>query len=529
MNELRALFHRAGLLPLAARDALALPTKDPWRLRAEGLDRRLSGEEFAAALGHIARHRGFKSNAKRPRSENAIGEEQKMLKAIEGTVEKLSRYRTVGAMFALDPEFADRKRNRGGGFDRSILRDDQEREMGALFAAQRRLGNAAATEELEAEYRRIALFQRPLQDSEHLLGKCQFEPTETRTARRGYAFEMFRLLSRLANLRLTERGNEWALTPEQMAEISADFGRRKGITYKAVRAALDLDPRVRFKGVPEKDEKYDIVARSGDAATGTYTLRQIVCDGGWRTLMATPVQRDRIAEIVTFRDDPASIRRGLDEAGVDPFLADAIMRGLADGKLGDFKGAGHISAKAARALLPPLSRGLGYADACAEVGYDHAAQAQVNVEDVRNPVARKALSEMLKQVRAIVAAHGAPDAIHVELARDIGKSAEERDEIKRGIEKRNKERDKLRDEFKDLLRREPTIDDMLRYELWKEQGGRCLYTDDPIDPNWIVSGDNRAQVDHILPWSRFGDDSFMNKTLCTAAANQAKRNRSPFE
>ncbi len=37
------------------------------------------------------------------------------------------------------------------------------------------------------------------------------------------------------------------------------------------------------------------------------------------------------------------------------------------------------------------------------------------------------------------------------------------------------------------------------------------------------------QVDHILPWSRFGDDSFMNKTLCMAYANQAKHGRTPFE
>ena len=39
----------------------------------------------------------------------------------------------------------------------------------------------------------------------------------------------------------------------------------------------------------------------------------------------------------------------------------------------------------------------------------------------------------------------------------------------------------------------------------------------------------RAQVDHILPWSRFGDDSFVNKTLCTARANQQKKGRTPFE
>ncbi len=47
-------------------------------------------------------------------------------------------------------------------------------------------------------------------------------------------------------------------------------------------------------------------------------------------------------------------------------------------------------------------------------------------------------------LRAVVREFGLPDAIHVELARDVGKSAEERDEIPRGIEKRNKEKDKRR-------------------------------------------------------------------------------------
>jgi CRISPR-associated endonuclease Csn1 len=38
-----------------------------------------------------------------------------------------------------------------------------------------------------------------------------------------------------------------------------------------------------------------------------------------------------------------------------------------------------------------------------------------------------------------------------------------------------------------------------------------------------------VQVDHILPWSRSGDDSFVNKTLCFAAANQNKRGDTPYE
>ena len=70
---------------------------------------------------------------------------------------------------------------------------------------------------------------------------------------------------------------------------------------------------------------------------------------------------------------------------------------------------------------------------------------------------------------------------------------------------------------------------MLRFELWKEQGQRCLYTDTNIHPSQIAASDNSIQVDHILPWSRFGDDSFQNKALCLAVANQQKKDSTPFE
>ena len=136
---------------------------------------------------------------------------------------------------------------------------------------------------------------------------------------------------------------------------------------------------------------------------------------------------------------------------------------------------------------------------------------------------------MLKQVRAIRQAHGLPDFIHLELARDIGKSAEERDEITRGIELQNKKRARSRQDLEELLQRRLVGDELLRYELWKEQNGWCLYSGEQIQVPWIAGDDNRVQIDHILPWSRFGDDSFMNKTLCLATANQAKKNRTPFE
>ena len=372
-----------------------------------------------------------------------------------------------------------------------------------------------------------------MQDSEHLLAACPFEPDQKRTARRCYAFEKFRLLSRLAALRLTVRGQEQPpLSAEQIGLAAADFGRHKSLSYRWLRKTLDLDPGVRFAGVAEKDEKNDFVARSGAAAEGTYALREVLGDAGWRVLMRNPVMRDRIGEVLTFRENPASIRRGLEEASVDGLILETLMDGVASGKFYAFTRAGHISAKAARALIEPLARGLVYSAACEAVGYNHAERIEVKLEDVRNPVARKAVTEMLKQVRAMAREFGGlPDFIHVELARDIGKSAEERDRISKGIEDRNKARDKARQRLEeDILDGRPaSLEELIRYELWKEQNGWCLYSGDYIEPGWIAAGDNRVQVDHILPWSRFGDDSFMNKTLCTARANQAKRGRTPFE
>ena len=113
--------------------------------------------------------------------------------------------------------------------------------------------------------------------------------------------------------------------------------------------------------------------------------------------------------------------------------------------------------------------------------------------------------------------------------RSVGKSAEERAKLTKGIEDRNVEKEKRRGEAAEHLGRAVSDDELLRYELAKEQNFKCIYSGDPIDPAGIAANDTRYQVDHILPWSRFGDDSYINKTLCTTKANQNKRGRTPFE
>lgn len=525
MNEVRELLHRHGLLEDDGKHALA-NRHDPWRLRVEGLDRRLSPRELALALGHIAKHRGFKSNSKRDHGANAADEAGKMLAAAARLREKEQSWRSVAETFLNDPELQDRRRNRDGVYDRTVLRADLEREVRLLLNRQRALGTPLATETLEAEFVETAFFQRPLADSEHMVGFCPLEPAEKRAARHAPSFEMFRLLARLTSLRIDGA----PLSAEQIALATRDFGRQQGITFTRLRKLLDLPPTARFDGTaPEDEGKRDVVARSGKAMPGAAALFKVLGEGGWEALRKSPDTLDRVAAVLTFREDINRIRQGFEELKLDAAVVQTLMAGVTAGAFKDFRGAGHISAKACRALHEHLAQGKVYSDACTAAGYTHAEQPETDLNSIANPVARKALGEALKQVNAIIRAHRVPDAIHVELARAVGKSADERAEIERGIEKRTKQKDKLRQQFRDDFQRDPTGDELLRYELWKEQRGFSLYSGEQIELDMLVSARNQVQIDHILPWSSSGDDSFVNKSLCLTTENQRKAGRTPFE
>ena len=528
MSAIRRLFKEQGLLQNSGPNALKIPDLDPWRLRAEALDRRLEPAEAAVALGHIARHRGFRSNSKRDCGANAASDTSKMLGAMEATRDKLSKYRSVGEMLALDPAFKDMKRNRDGSYWHSVFRADLENEVAQIFACQRALGSALAGIEFEEVYRDRAFYPGKQADSWDKVGLCPFEPAEKRAAKHSRSFELFRFLARLTSLRVVSGRNYRTLTEEEIRAAAADFGTTKGMTFARLRKVASI-AEDRFQGVAPGDEgKRDVVARSGKAAEGTSLLKECIGDTAWATLARRTEFPDRIAAILAFFESPESIKKELAALDIEPVILSAIEAGVADGTFAKFSKAGHISAKAARNINPHLMRGLTYDKACADAGYRHTDRVET---EITNPVARKAVLEAEKQIRAVVRKYGIPNRIHVELARDVGKSTEERSEIERGIERRNKEKDKLRDkEFPEAVGRAPSnSEELLRFELWKEQAGRCLYTDEIIHPSQIAASDNSVQVDHILPWSRFGDDSFHNKTLCLAVANQQKKDSTPFE
>ena len=218
-----------------------------------------------------------------------------------------------------------------------------------------------------------------------------------------------------------------------------------------------------------------------------------------------------------------SKKRDLPEANIEELIKADLPKGYL-----------HLSRKAVEQLLPHLENGDDEFTSIQKVYPDRADQTFDFHEllpmppDVRNPIVQRALVEVRKVVNAIIRKYGRPDRIRVELARDMKGSQEQRKQKSLDMWKRNQENEQTRK----MLREEhniayPSRDDIVKYHLWVEQEGICAYTTKPIPLNRLFSPD--IEVDHVMPYSRSLDDSFINKVVCFTRANRDKGNQTPAE
>ncbi len=172
---------------------------------------------------------------------------------------------------------------------------------------------------------------------------------------------------------------------------------------------------------------------------------------------------------------------------------------------------------------------------------------------LRNPIVEQITNETLQVVKNIWKEYGRPDEIHIELARDLKKNADERKKISNQITKNEVERKKtvailkelksanadsqsdierlrLWEETGDRIAREsypnfskePTRQEIEKYILWGEQNHISPYTGNVIPLSKLFTAE--YEIEHIIPRSRFFDDSFGNKTICEASINKFKDN-----
>lgn len=522
---------------LLERLSVELPEKSPWDLRAEGLERLLTDEEFARVLLHIAKRRGFQSNRRINTGEDADG--KKMLAGMAELEKQMaeSEKETVGAYLA----FLDKKRNEPDKYNHTVLRDLLRAEVVLLFERQRSFNNELASEKLCEDYSKIAFTQRPLQASIGLVGFCEFEREEKRAPRASRFGELFIAYSRLANLRIIlPQGGERRLSAEEMAVLIEEAqGLKSGVTFNKVKKMLELDDACAFnlanyrntskKKMTPEELKKEAENKILISLPAWHELKNALGEksADWDVLSRDAVAMNQVAVALTFFEDEKDVRPMLESLHLSPGAVAALMNVK-------FKGTVNLSLKALGNILPHMTDGLMYSDACVKAGYHHSKKAGRGLdklppfEPTRNPVTDRALAQSRKVINAVIREYGMPDRFHVELARELGKSKRLRDTIKKENDIRaddNKERKLLAAE---VLGRTPTGEDSLKFRLWMEQRCHCLYSGVYINP-FHLRDSTAVQIDHALPKARSWDNSLSNKVLCFTDENQRKGARTPYE
>lgn len=194
---------------------------------------------------------------------------------------------------------------------------------------------------------------------------------------------------------------------------------------------------------------------------------------------------------------------------------------------------------------------------------------------MRNPIVEQVVLETLRTVRDIWKKAGQIDEIHVELGREMKKTAKEREkDAKQMLENENTNLrikalltefmnpefemkgeirpyspaqqeilriyedgvlnsvEELPESVADFLkkfdvRKQPARSEFLRYKLWLEQKYRSPYTGEMIPLGELFTP--AYEIEHIIPQSRYFDDSFSNKVICESAVNKLKDNRLGYE
>ena len=389
-----------------------------------------------------------------------------------------------------------------------------------------------------------------------LLGSCPFVPSEKRTTGFAPSFELSRALQRLNVLVLVHECGTKQLLSEFIANAGGyaafvvAFGTKAKITWRDLRKLWNIPASVEFKDIRERGsttdkstlENEDFCKRStkGGCASGSHLLRKVVGESEWARLLITDLTPlDDIAfslafyEVIGDEATPFTILGALTESKIPPSLLDGVRNDLTGAKptLHMFKGACGVSAAVCRNIIPHLMQGLTYDKAMEAAGYRHT-ETLPPFHEISNPVVKAVVREVMKQVVHLLDEAGAlPARIHVELGRDLGKSLQERNEMDRGIRDRTKEKDANREKVAAYRHCQPSAvsnEDLLRYELYLEQGGICPYSGKQLpNPERLYGPD--LEVDHILPRSRSHDNGYDNKVLIYTESNRNKQNQTPFE
>ncbi len=581
-KQLRRILLELNMLP----ERLEMPSaRALFELRARALDEKLELKEIGRVLLHLNQRRGFKSNRKTDikEGEKERSEIKLQMNELKQTVHDLG-FRTLGEYFFSlykgneaiahwhNPDEPIKDEHGKGIRRRFILRSMYEEEFDAIWRAQAVYYPEVLTEEKRREIKeRCIYYQRPLKSQKGRVGRCRFEPSKRVAPRSSLRFQEFRIWQTLSNIRVTDaKRHMGSLTLEEKQALATVLAETGILTQAKLKAILKL-PRASYLNDIDKI-KGNTTASNVIEAIGAET---------WRTL--PDAKRDHIRHVLYFAPDESWLRTwGQKNLGLSDEAAEAFSEISLEP---DYS---RISHKAIEKMLPHLRQGMDYSEASKAAGYNHSFEEETQgkdrvledkivrrkegredeIDQLRNPMVMRAVSETVALVNAIIQEEGRPDCIRIEFARSMRMPKEAREKMRKSNQDKEREREEYRkfwtekkgwadftrsqitkyelwlemdfaeehlrkidasidvDEFRKYAKRvKPS--DRQKYEAWLECERISPYTGKPISLERLFSAD--IEIEHILPYSRCLDNSFRNKTLSEREFNAAKGNQTPFE
>lgn len=545
-----------GLMPADADEARLVAAKDPYGLRVRALNEALTLHEIGRALFHLNQRRGFKSNrkAERGRKENEDGKIESGAKALDAAMAEVGA-RTLGEFLV----GRDTKRVRMGGehqtYDFYPQRHHVEAEFATIWAAQALHHPALLTETARAALHRILFFQRDLKDQE--VGFCTFAgwgsvpEDERRLAKAHPLFQERRLYEEVNALKIISPGApDRELTLDQRNALIMKLQATRKSSFSALGKVIKLGDGERFN--KESDNRKDLL---GDEVRAELADKKRF---GARWSFFDLNEQLRIIDRIQNETDPEVL---LDLLKAEYALDEETALSVAKARLPE--GYGRFGETATRRLIDALkAEVVTYDKAASAAGFHHSDQrtgevwerlpyygeiltreiapgkADYGNEDERrfgkitNPTVHIGLRQLEKLVNAVIAVHGRPDEIVVELARELKLNEEEKKKhltrIKRDTEAAIRRGNTLTEEgFVD------SGSNRMLMRMWEELNPdnaldrRCPYCAEVIGIRQLFGDD--TDIDHIIPYSQSLDDSAGNKVVAHRHCNRAKGNKTPYE
>ena len=573
--RLHDLFEEYGLLTDFSKVSINL---NPYQIRVQGLDKRLTNEELFIALKNIVKRRGISylddasedGGAVSSDYGKAVEENRKLLaQQTPGQIQldRFEKYGQVRGDFTVVEN--GEKRRLINVFSTSAYRKEAERILRkqqefnnkitegfiedylTILTGKRKYYHGPGNEKSRPDYGRYTTKK----DSQGeyitldnifgiLIGKCTFYPDEYRASKASYTAQEFNLLNDLNNLTVPTETKKLSVeqkkTIVEYAKTAKTLGASTLLKYIAKLIGVSVDQIHGYRIDPnEKPEMHTFEVYRKMQSLETIRVEELP-----RKVI------DELAHILTLNTEREGIEEAINAKLKDIFSQDQVLELVQFRKNNSSlfsKGWHNFSLKLMMELIPELyETSEEQMTILTRLGKQKSKETSKRTkyidekeltEEIYNPVVAKSVRQAIKIINEATKRYGIFDNIVIEMARENNEEDAKKEYIKRqkaNLDEKNAAMEKAAFQYNGKKELPDNVfhghkELATKIRLWHQQGEKCLYTGKNIPISDLIQNRYKYEIDHILPLSLSFDDSLSNKVLVLATANQEKGQRTPFQ